>query len=224
MAFETREDVFDRVIGLEVPECPHCGQPMSLWEEPMMSMDDGLGWGTPYLFICFNDDCPPFVQGRKTVHDEYGRGGSFRCLKYPEEDHYDFMHVGSLEGGKGQIVDEQARETRQRTAERLANGGVEIIAAREAGDGGRIMEILLSAIEPVCLRIQAAEAAGEICGIEAVDALVNMNSGNPKLAEAAAKALAAIHARNFTRECPYCAEIVKQRAKICKSCGGDLTK
>ncbi|MCK5418660.1 MAG: zinc ribbon domain-containing protein, partial [Desulfobacterales bacterium] len=27
-----------------------------------------------------------------------------------------------------------------------------------------------------------------------------------------------IHQRYFTRECPFCAEIIKKRAKICKHC------
>ncbi|RPI36371.1 MAG: zinc ribbon domain-containing protein, partial [Nitrospiraceae bacterium] len=31
------------------------------------------------------------------------------------------------------------------------------------------------------------------------------------------------HKKNFTMECPYCAEIIKIRAKICKHCGKELT-
>ena len=31
-------------------------------------------------------------------------------------------------------------------------------------------------------------------------------------------AVSKIHERFFTRECPFCAEIIKQRAKICKHC------
>jgi hypothetical protein len=36
------------------------------------------------------------------------------------------------------------------------------------------------------------------------------------------EAIAKIHARHFTRECPFCAEIIKQRAKVCKHCGKDV--
>jgi len=57
MSFETREEVLEKVIAMPKPKCPHCGVEMSLWEEPPMHMGDGLGWGTPFLFICFSDDC-----------------------------------------------------------------------------------------------------------------------------------------------------------------------
>jgi rRNA maturation endonuclease Nob1 len=36
------------------------------------------------------------------------------------------------------------------------------------------------------------------------------------------EALGKIHARNYTRECPFCAEIIKKRAKICKHCGKEV--
>jgi len=35
--------------------------------------------------------------------------------------------------------------------------------------------------------------------------------------------VARIHERHFTRECPFCAEVIKRRAKICKHCGKDVT-
>jgi hypothetical protein len=36
--------------------------------------------------------------------------------------------------------------------------------------------------------------------------------------EALKEAIKKIHDRFFTRECPFCAEIIKKRAKICKHC------
>ena len=35
-------------------------------------------------------------------------------------------------------------------------------------------------------------------------------------------AISKIHTRNFTRECPFCAEIIKKRAKVCKHCGKEV--
>ena len=55
--FETREQVLERVLEQKKPKCPHCGEEMKLWEVPPITVGDGLGWGTPFLFLCFNDEC-----------------------------------------------------------------------------------------------------------------------------------------------------------------------
>ena len=57
MAFETKEQVLEKVLSQDKPKCPYCGAEMMIWEVPPFSFSDGLGWGTPYLFICFNDEC-----------------------------------------------------------------------------------------------------------------------------------------------------------------------
>jgi len=37
------------------------------------------------------------------------------------------------------------------------------------------------------------------------------------------ESIAKIHKKNFTMECPYCAEIIQMRAKFCRHCGKELT-
>lgn len=224
MAFETREEIFEWVIAQKVPECPYCGRPMSLWEEPMMSIDDGLGWGTPFLFVCFNDDCELFVNGRQRIESEYGRGGSYRCLCYPQSGQFDAMHVGGPLGGRAQIIDDKVISERHRIEERIAEGMVLLERYRMEGNGGKILEMLRSSHEPSGIRAEAARLAGECCDLSAVDALRNHKFGNATLQRLAEEALQRIHDRHFTRECPYCAEIVKRRALVCKHCGGNLEK
>ena len=51
MAFETREQVLEKMLSKEKPQCPHCGKEMNIWEVPPMNFSDGLGWGTPFLYI-----------------------------------------------------------------------------------------------------------------------------------------------------------------------------
>ena len=45
----------------EKRSCPHCGQTLSLCHAPSIHVGDGLGWGSEYLFICLNDECPMFA-------------------------------------------------------------------------------------------------------------------------------------------------------------------
>jgi hypothetical protein len=73
MAFETKEQVLEKVLSQEKPLCPHCGAVMTIWEVPPFDFADGLGWGTPYLFVCFNDECSLYVQGWKNMEENYAQ-------------------------------------------------------------------------------------------------------------------------------------------------------
>ena len=67
MAIETKEEFLERILKEEKPKCPHCDQEMNLWEVPPVTFSDGLGWGVPYLFICFNDECDLYKEGFQPV-------------------------------------------------------------------------------------------------------------------------------------------------------------
>ncbi len=43
MAIETKEQVFEKVMAMKKPACPHCGKEMSIWEVPPVNFSDGLG-------------------------------------------------------------------------------------------------------------------------------------------------------------------------------------
>ncbi|MBF0143576.1 MAG: hypothetical protein HQL57_05860 [Magnetococcales bacterium] len=63
---------------VEGKNCPHCGEAMKKWAAPGFNHSDGLGFGVPYMYVCFNDDCSLFVNGWNTMYDNYGRIGSMR--------------------------------------------------------------------------------------------------------------------------------------------------
>jgi len=85
-----------------------------------------------------------------------------------------------------------------------------------------VVRMLLDATEPARVRLKAAEMVGDIGGLEAIEPIRNAKFGNRLIQEEVDKAIKKIHEKNFTRECPFCAEIIKKKAKICKHCGKEV--
>lgn len=222
MAFETKEQVFEKIAAQDRPACPHCGETMNLWEVPPVPCDDGLGWGSPYLYMCFNDDCPLYVEGWKNIEENYGRTASYRCMCYPDSLKCECMSVFGPFGGKGQIVDEEALARQEEIEKRIKTGMEELAACQAAGDGKRVLQILLDATAPPRLRNHAAELIGELGDVEVIDTLRSTPFDNDIIGKKIAAAVKRIHERFFTRECPFCAEIVKSRAKVCKHCSREV--
>jgi rRNA maturation endonuclease Nob1 len=46
-----------------------------------------------------------------------------------------------------------------------------------------------------------------------------MKAVNEALQKTITEAISKIHERHFTRSCPFCAEIIKKKALVCKHCG-----
>ncbi len=63
---------------------------------------------------------------------------------------------------------------------------------------------------------------GDIGELEAIEPIAHLKFGNELLQKTVDEAIKKIHKRFFTRECPFCAEIIKERAKICKHCGKEV--
>lgn len=222
MAMETKQQYLERVLEMEKPKCPHCKQEMNLWEVPPVNFSDGLGWGEPYLFLCFNDECPLYTQGWEDMEKNYAQKASMRCFNYPGTNQYECMPVFSPHGAKGQIIDEQAMAEQEALKANIKKGFSILADCYVNKDGVTAMQMLSDSCEPVRVRIKAAEIVGDFGSIEAVEVLRCMRAGNELLQNAIEKAVGKIHARHFTRECPFCAEIIKKRAKICKHCGKDV--
>jgi hypothetical protein len=220
--FETREQVLEKVLEMQKPKCPHCGQEMSIWEVPPMNFGDGLGWGVPYLFLCFNDECPLYVQGWDHLEETYAHKASYRCMNYPGTQQFELMPVFSPMGARGQIIDDQALLEQETLKENIKKGFSILADCYVNKDGVTALRMVLDVTEPMRVRTKAAEMIGDIGGLEAIDPLTNLNVGNEILQNALAKSIGQIHERHFTRSCPFCDEIIKKRAKVCKHCGRDV--
>jgi ribosomal protein L37AE/L43A len=222
MAFETKEQVLEKILKQEKPKCPYCGKEMMIWEVPPFSFSDGLGWGTPYLFICFNDECPLYVQGWEDLEENYAQHASVRCLNYPGTQQFEFIPVFSPQGGTGQIIDEQVLAEQEIIKEKTKLGFSVLADAYVAKDSVTVVRMLLDATEPERVRLKAAEMIGDIGELEAIEPLKSTKFGNEIIQKKVDESVQKIHERYFTRECPFCAEIIKKRAKICKHCGQDV--
>jgi hypothetical protein len=222
MAFETKEQVLEKILSQEKPKCPHCGAEMTIWEVPPFSFSDGLGWGTPYLFICFNDECPLYVQEWENLEENYAQRASVRCLNYPGTKQFECIPVFSPMGGTGQIIDEEVLAEQERIKEQTKLGFSILADAYVAKDDVTVVRMLLDATEPQRVRLKAAEMIGDIGPLEAIEPIKSTRFGNEIIQKKVDESVKKIHERFFTRECPFCAEIIKKRAKICKHCGQDV--
>ncbi len=218
MTFETKEQVLERILTREKPKCPHCGDEMNLWEVPPVTVGDGLGWGTPYLYICFNDHCSCYEQDWDHMKETYAQNASYRCMNYPGTDTFEIMPVFSSMGGRGQVIDDQVLAEQEALKEAIKKGFSILADCYVSKDGPQVLKILLDVTEPMRVRAKAAELIGDIGELEAIEPIRNIKLGNEILQKKVDDAIRQIHKRFYTRECPFCAEIIKKRAKICKHC------
>ncbi|SLM29083.1 conserved hypothetical protein [Desulfamplus magnetovallimortis] len=224
MAFETKEEVLQRLMEMNRPNCPHCNTAMDLWEVPEINFSDGLGWGTPYMFVCFNDECPSYKKGWENLKETMEFNASYRCINTPGSDNFEYMPVFSPIGGKGQLLDNNEMEIREAFKEAMKEGFAMLTDLYMAGDWDEILKMVLHPGNPPRVRQKAAEMVGDIGGTEAVEHLLNHKFPSRVLQETVEKTIKKLHSRHFTRECPYCAEIIKQRATFCKHCQKDVPK
>ena len=220
--FESKEEILEQIMSEAKPVCPHCGSEMSLWEVPPITFSDGLGWGVPFLFICFNDNCQVYTSGWDDIKENYGHNASYRCMNYPGTNQFECMPVFSPIGGTGQIIDEQTKLQEEMLKENIKKGFSILAECYVAKDGVTVLRMLLDPAEPARVRLKAAEMIGDIGEIEAIEPLRNIKFENTQVQSQVNESVNKIHQRYYTRECPFCAEIIKQRATICKHCGRDV--
>lgn len=223
MAFETKEEVLEKIMSQEKPKCPYCGEEMNLWEVPDIAMGDGLGWGTPYLYICFNEKCPVYEKGWENIRENFAHNASYRCMCYPGTEQFECIPVFSPEGAKGQIIDDEAVAKQEALKEATKRGFSMLSGLYVEKDWVGVLKMLLDATEPSRVRLKAAEMIGDFADTEVIEPLRNTRFGNDIIQKKVDEAVQKIHTRHFTMECPFCAEIIKKRAKICKHCGKELT-
>ncbi len=224
MAFETREELLEKYIKMDKPHCPHCKTEMTLWEVPVINFSDGLGWGTPYLFICFNDECSSYKKGWDHMKDTMEAPASYRCINEPGCDNFEYMPVFSPLGATGGMVDEKVLIEQEAKKELMIQTFSVLTDYYISKDWDEILKICLDPKIPAKARLKAVEMVGELGDAEAAEHLVNHKFPTPVLQDGVQKAVEQLHERHYTRECPFCAEIIKKRATLCKHCNKEVSR
>jgi hypothetical protein len=218
----TKADVYEKVILAERPVCPHCGKEMRIWENLDPGLSCGSGWGTPYLYICQNNECPPFVSGWDNMKKNYGRTCSYRCICFPDSLNTEMMMVYTRVDIDSGIIDEAviAADKVRGTAEDPAVQ--ELIRQSEAKDVNALLAAFFDKKAHYRVRVKAAELLGEVGSWETIDLLSNYQSKDQRISTAVRQAIKRIHEINKTRECPFCREIVQAGIATCSQCGREL--
>lgn len=202
--------------------CPHCDQHLTLCHAPPVHVGDGLGWGSEYLFICLNDDCPLFVKGWDYIENQYGHVGSYRYMELPNsKESYTMMVVGR-EAFTGSVVDIEALKRQDERYQRQQ----EALAQLDDCVGQKRLEPVLTVLLDDGVAVeQRKKAAGllvEINDVRCLDPVRSHVFKNPHLGQEVNLAIGRLLANNFLKECPHCAELIKIRATVCKHCQREL--
>ncbi|HSQ84059.1 MAG TPA: ogr/Delta-like zinc finger family protein [Desulfobacterales bacterium] len=80
--------------------CPHCGQAMKRWRVPLNST-----WPNEFFYVCFNDDCPYFIQGWEQMWQQQATRASYRCRLDPDTGKCAPIPVWSYDALKDGIMD-----------------------------------------------------------------------------------------------------------------------
>ena len=203
--------------------CPHCGRKMNKWSTPAFNFADGLGWCTPFLYVCFNDECTFFRNSWKHMLDTYGQEMGYRYMLHPDSGEAASLPVGSRIAMKGDIIDEIKEAQEKEELEERKKAFMALTDYFIAKDIESILKVLLDEQGFGSVRLKAAEHLGELGDLKAIEPMANFAFTHEVIQKKVAESIQKIHKKNFTMECPYCAEIIKIRAKICKHCGKELT-
>ena len=85
----------------KTPQCPHCGRKMRKWRIPINST-----WSNDFFFVCFNDDCPYYVQGWDLMWERQATRASYRCRLNPDSGKFAPLPVWSADALKDAIIED----------------------------------------------------------------------------------------------------------------------
>jgi hypothetical protein len=202
--------------------CPHCKTELTLCHAPPVHVGDGLGWGSEYLFICLNDDCSLFAKGWEYIENQYGHVGSYRYMEIPGSKETYNMMVAGKGAFTGSIVDiEELKDQNERyQQEKKAVAALETCLAEKNLEP--VLFLLLDEAANIKVRKEAAALLVPMNDLDCIEPLRNHTFRDTSLEQETNMAISAILTKHFLKECPFCAELIKARATVCKHCRKEL--
>ena len=202
--------------------CPHCQTELTLCHAPAIHVGDGLGWGSEYLFICLNDNCSLYTRGWDFIEQQYGHVGSYRYMEIPNSKESYSMMVGGQGAFTGSIVDVDDLRKRNARYQELQKALAQLDHCVAKKDLGPVLTVLLDDSARVDDRKKAISLLAPLIDLSCVEPLRNHVFKNEHLQHEVNLALNSVLHKHFLKECPYCAELIKLRATVCKHCQREL--
>jgi hypothetical protein len=202
--------------------CPHCDTELTLCHAPPMHVGDGLGWGSEFLFICLNNECSLFTNGWDFIENQYGHVGSYRYMEIPNSKESYNMMVAGQSAFTGSIVDVEALKKQNDRYQSEQEAVAKLEGCLEANDLEPVIFLLTDNAANIKDRKRAADLLVPLNDLSCVEVLRNHDFSKTHLEQDINMAIHKILSNHYLRECPYCAELIKARALICKHCGKEL--
>lgn len=207
----------------EKHSCPHCQQELTLCHAPPIHVGDGLGWGSEYLFICLNDECTLFTNGWKHIENQYGHVGSYRHMEIPGGSETYNMMVAGRGAFTDSVVDIEAIKEQNKRYQQEKKAVSSLDTCREENNIEPVLFLLLDEAADIHSRKKAASLLTAFNNIACIEPLRNHVFKNTALEQEVNMAIRAILDKHFLKECPFCAELIKSRATVCKHCQRELS-
>lgn len=205
-----------------IPTCPHCKTELSCCESPAIHVGDGLGWGSDVLYICLNDECSVFINGWKQIEIQYGHSSSYRYMQLPGSSESNVMMVGSEDAFKGSIIDLEVVEAQNIRYQKEKKALEDLESSTKEKDLGPAMQLILDEAAGVKGRKKAISMLLEINDLGCIDPIRNHKFRDTSIETECNMIILQLLKANFKKECPFCLELVKSKARVCIHCKKEL--
>ena len=202
--------------------CPYCNSKLSCCTAPPIHVGDGLGWGSEILFICLNDECKLFVNGWQHTEEQYGHVASFRYMITPGSKSGTPMTVYSRDAFTDSIVDPESLKAQDKRRAREKEAQAKLDTCVKEKNLEPVLYLITDEKALSKNRLRACELLEQINDLDCIDPIRNHTFKHTEIEQKCNLIINNILNGHHKKECPYCAEIIKAQAKLCKHCGKEI--